>query len=220
MKKPLKRRKQNKPARIALLVATGNAHKLREIRKILGARYRCFGQDILAAAPRVKETGKTFRANAKLKALGFRAAWLRADDAPRVDWILADDSGLVVRALRGAPGVRSARYAGRGATDEKNRAKLLREMRKRRDRRARFECVLALLAARGGRVHFFRGVAEGDLALKEKGSGGFGYDPLFMPRGTSRTFAEMSALAKNRLSHRGAALRELARWSESTRIAR
>jgi len=185
-----------------LIVATRNAHKLREISEILGVPV----QDVTAVGnpPEVEETGLTFAANAELKALAISQLTDR--------WVLADDSGLEVDALGGAPGVRSARFAGEGASDADNRNAL-------RDRllasgvlepwTARFRCVLAL--ARNGRVEaLFEGACEGRIIPDECGERGFGYDSLFVPSGYEETFAELPSETKHSLSHRGLALRRLA----------
>jgi XTP/dITP diphosphohydrolase len=186
-----------------LLLATRNAHKTQEVREILGAGFTVEDLTDRPDLPDVEETGDTFEANARLKALAA---------SPHYDgWILADDSGLEVDALGGEPGVRSARFAGDNATMEDNR-----ELLKRRiaglgpdQRRARFRCVLAL--ARGGEVvRTFEGAVEGVIAPDEAGEGGFGYDPLFVPEGGTRTFAEMASAEKHALSHRGRALAGLA----------
>ncbi len=193
-----------------LVVATGNAHKTAEIAVVLGDLVQQV--EDLRAYPEVgeiAETGTTFLANARLKALGASAAL-----GDRV-WVLADDSGLEVDALGGAPGVYSARYSGEGATDASNRAKLLEELAavgaRGKGRSARFRCVLVL--ARGGdEVATFDGAVEGVIANGEKGEGGFGYDPLFIPEGECATFGELPAATKNAMSHRGRALAGLRAW--------
>jgi len=151
----------------------------------------------------IVEDGATFAENARLKAVAVsqRLSGL----------VLADDSGLEVDSLGGNPGVRSARFAGERATDAENRAKLLRELAKLPEgtsRAARFRCVLAL-AHSGEVVATFEGLVEGEIAATERGTGGFGYDPLFRPRGRKETFAEISPKEKDRMSHRGAALEHL-----------
>jgi XTP/dITP diphosphohydrolase len=160
----------------------------------------------LTAHPEItpaEETGATFSENAALKAVGAS----RFFDG----LVIADDSGLEVDALGGAPGVVSARYSGVGATDATNRAKLLAELGKTGDapRAARFHCVIAL-ARGGGVVATFDGAVEGRIMDMERGDGGFGYDPLFVPDGCGQTFAELSAAVKNSLSHRARALAKLA----------
>lgn len=185
-----------------LLLATRNAHKAREVREILGDGWIVEDLSVLPGLADVEETGETFEENARIKALAA---------SPFYDgWVLADDSGLEVDALGGAPGVRSARYAGDDADMEKNRALLMLKMRGEDNRAARFRCVLAL--ARGGVVvQVFFGVVEGLITEEERGGEGFGYDPMFVPEGCRRTFAEMSAVEKHSLSHRARALAALAK---------
>lgn len=196
---------------LRILVASGNRHKVREIAQILGPRFRVLGLDALASAPRVIENGRTFRANARIKALKVRdrALKLRAS----FDVVIADDSGLAVRALGGRPGIRSARYAGPRADDASNRRKLLEALVGRRDRRAAFECVIAAVRLQPRSIpRFFRGTVKGRIVDGQRGAGGFGYDPVFQPEGFARTFGELSAATKNRLSHRARALQKLKRW--------
>jgi len=185
-----------------LLVSTRNAHKLGEIRAILGSEYNVCGLDVLADFPEVEETGDTFEENAALKAVA----------ASRVfpGYVLADDSGLVVDALGGDPGVRSARYAGESAADADNNALLLKNLADvpTEHRTARFECIMVL--ALGGKVEaVFRGVVEGRILESPSGVGGFGYDPLFLPEGYSESFAALGGEIKNRISHRARALEAL-----------
>lgn len=188
-----------------VLVSTRNAHKLVEIRQILGPSFELLDLSSVPAIGEVEETGTTFEENAALKALAASAHF--------GGWVLADDSGLEVDALSGAPGVRSARFSGEGATDVTNRALLLEKLAgvPSNQRSARFRCVIAL--ARGGEVlAHFSGAVEGAIIQSEKGEGGFGYDPLFVPEGFGETFAELGAETKNRLSHRGRALAGLKSW--------
>jgi XTP/dITP diphosphohydrolase len=188
-----------------VLVSTRNAHKLVEIRGILGEAFAVLDLSEIPDFGEVEETGTTFEENASLKALAASAQF--------GGWVLADDSGLEVDALDGAPGVRSARFSGEGATDASNRARLLEKLEgvRGKARSARFRCVMAL--AREGKIHgHFSGSVEGIIINTEKGSGGFGYDPLFVPEGHCETFAELGAEVKNRLSHRGRALEVLKAW--------
>ncbi len=185
----------------SLLLATRNKHKTTEIRAILGAEWTVTDLSTHPDWPEVEETGATFAENAALKAVAASAR------APGV-WIVADDSGLEVDALGGAPGVHSARYSGIEATDADNRAKLLQELTRvgpAAPRTARFHCVIAL--ARDGRSEAsFDGTVEGSVVDRERGAGGFGYDPLFVPQGYQDTFGELPAAVKNSMSHRGRAL--------------
>lgn len=184
-----------------LLIATKNAHKAAEIRAILGAGWEVTDLNAHRSVVAPDETGETFAANATLKAIA----------ASRIfpGLVLADDSGLEVDALNGAPGVRSARYAGDRATDADNRAKLLRELdtegARGKARTARFHCVM-VLAKDGQVLGTFDGAVEGVIINQEKGDGGFGYDSLFVPAGHCETFAQLSAEVKNRESHRAQAL--------------
>lgn len=189
----------------SLLVATKNAHKTQEIAAILGPNWNVTD---LTAHPEIhspEETGETFEENAKIKALAAAAQFSGL--------VLADDSGLEVDALGGAPGVRSARYAGENASDADNRVRLLEELERLeargKARSARFRCVLAL--AEGDRIFgVFDGAVEGIIVNREKGAGGFGYDPLFVPEGYCETFGELPAEVKNQLSHRARALAQAA----------
>lgn len=189
-----------------LRCATGNAGKLAEFRlaaEALGAA----GIEILPLEgirelPPCKEDGATFEANAVKKALHYSSYC--------EEFLFADDSGLEVEALGGAPGVRSARFSPEG-TDEANNELLLERLRGMENRRARFVCVIAL--ARQGRLEAtFRGEAEGTVLEAPRGRDGFGYDPLFLYPPLGRTFAELDAETKMQVSHRGAALRRLFRY--------
>lgn len=183
-----------------LLIATGNAGKVREIKAILGEFYdELVSLKDIGLELNVVEDGDTFEANAVKKAR--EAARAAGCDA------LADDSGLCVAALDGAPGVYSARYAGEHATDEENNAKLLAALDGVEDRRAKFVSVVAL--ASGDAVTTARGEVEGVIAHAPSGSGGFGYDPLFFVPELGQTFAEIPAEVKNTLSHRARALAAL-----------
>lgn len=186
----------------ALLLATRNDHKLRELREALP------GIELDPLPPEVElppEDGETFAANALGKARAAHAATGRAT--------VADDSGIEAYGLGGRPGVRSARYAGDGASDEVNLAKLLEEVGRQDDRRVAYVCVIALVEDDGAES-LFEGRCEGTLATEPRGSGGFGYDPAFLPDDTGpddpRTMAELSPAEKHAISHRGRAARKLA----------
>lgn len=184
-----------------LLIATKNAHKTAEIRAILGGAWEVSDLTAHPEIPAPEETGTTFAENAAIKAIAGSLLF------PGI--VLADDSGLEVDALGGAPGVYSARYAGPDATDADNREKLLRELAtdgaRGKERSARFRCVLAL-AEKGTVLGTFDGAVEGIIINQEKGEGGFGYDPLFVPAGHCETFAQLPSEVKNQQSHRGRAL--------------
>lgn len=191
-----------------LLIATRNRHKTAEIGQMLGPRFALHDLTSYPALPEVDETGATFAENAALKAVET-SLHFGADD-PR-SFVLADDSGLEVDALGGAPGVRSARYAGEKAGDYENLALLLSNLHGKELRSARFRCVIAI-ASRGKLLASFDGLCEGRILDQPKGSGGFGYDPVFQPEGESQTFAELPPENKNRISHRAKALQLALRW--------
>jgi XTP/dITP diphosphohydrolase len=185
-----------------LIVATRNAHKTREIRRILGADFAVSDLSAYPEAPETVETGKTFEENAVLKAT------TASRQLPGL--IVADDSGLEVDALGGAPGIYSARYAGQNATDKQNIDKLLVELARieRAKRSARFCCVIAL-AREGKLLGTFEGVVEGMIVDSPRGRGGFGYDPVFMPTEFGKTFGQLSPTEKDQVSHRARALEKL-----------
>jgi XTP/dITP diphosphohydrolase len=192
-----------------IYLATGNAHKLEEFSAAVSGLggWRLRAANDVGGMPEVDETGDTFEENALLKARAL------VGRVPEGAYVLADDSGLVVDALGGAPGVYSARYAGPGADDAANRRRLLTALREAgsSNGNARFRCVLCLLQA-GAQPLFFSGSCEGSIIHEERGSHGFGYDPLFVPLGFSETFAELTMAEKQELSHRGAAIGQLSRY--------
>ena len=183
----------------SLVLATKNAHKVRELARMLG--------DVADVEPLPEhvalppETGSTFAENALIKARAAARATGRA--------AIADDSGIEAEALGWAPGVRTARYAGPGATDEQNLARFCSEVPA--GSRLRYVCVIAHVDEQG-REEVFRGTCEGTMAPARAGSGGFGYDPIFVPDGEARTMAQLSDLAKDAISHRGRAARGLRAW--------
>jgi XTP/dITP diphosphohydrolase len=190
---------------VRLVLGSRNSHKLRELGDLLAPH------EIVPLPPEVElppETGSTFAENALLKA---RAT---ADGAGAA--AIGEDSGIVVAALGGAPGVRSARYAGEDASDEQNLEKLLRETEDAEDRAAAYVCALALATAEGDK-RVFEGRCEGRLACFPRGSGGFGYDPIFIPSegpDGETTMAQLPPESKNAISHRGKAARLLLAWVE------
>jgi XTP/dITP diphosphohydrolase len=188
-----------------LIAATRNREKTREIQQILGPEFTVRDLHSYPEISEIRETGTSFEENAKLKAL------TASRELPNL--IIADDSGLEVDALGGAPGIYSARYAGLNATDEEKIDKLLQELSRvgARDdaRRARFRCVVAL-ARNGNLLRTFEGIARGKITNKPRGDRGFGYDPIFVPDHYDRTFGELPAEVKNSISHRAKALRALA----------
>ncbi len=236
-----------------LLIATRNRHKVAELRAILGARFRLLALNDFPEAPNLKEDAGTFAANATQKAVQL-AKWVAragssVSEAPNPlphalgqgserckaepMYVLADDSGLEVDALNGAPGVHSARYAALGSAqagnspDSENNAKLLRALKDvpPEKRTGRFRCVLALTPITGVepansspvcyadelelKTEIFEGTCEGRIGFAPRGTNGFGYDPLFVPDGHAQTFAELGDEVKNKLSHRAQALKAL-----------
>lgn len=182
-----------------IVFATNNSHKLSEVSAVLGEGYELVTLREVGITEDIPETGETLDENASIKA---RYVWERTG----LD-CFADDTGLEVEALNGAPGVRSARYATDGHDFAANNRKLLSELDGKDNRRARFRTVISLI--RGGEECHVEGVVNGTIAREESGCEGFGYDPLFIPEGYDRTFAEMSADEKNAISHRGRAVAEL-----------
>ena len=190
---------------ILLFVATRNAHKTREIQQILGSKFEVRDLSGDSEVPETVESGASFEENAVLKAV------TASRHLP--GFIIADDSGLEVDALGGAPGIHSARYAGHNATDKQNIEKLLGDLSrigpKDDECRARFCCVVAL--AHDGRIlGTFEGNLEGKIIERPRGSHGFGYDPIFVPKEFGQTLGELPAEVKNRISHRAQAIRALA----------
>ena len=179
--------------------ATHNQHKTEEVRAILGADYRILNLPELGC-PDIPETADTLKGNALQKAQYV------ADHYGRN--CFADDTGLEVLALDGRPGVYSARYAGEGCSYQDNVLKLLGEMQDVTDRRACFKTVIALIL--NGKTYFFEGRVDGIILSEQRGTDGFGYDPVFLPDGYDQTFAEMSPATKNSISHRGRAIQQLA----------
>ncbi len=198
----------------ALLIATRNAHKTGEFQQIFGERYQVSDLSAYPDLPEVEETGTTFDDNSRLKAVEI------SQQVPEV-LIMADDSGLEVDALNNAPGVYSARYSGPAATDASNRAFLLENLNKTeargKQRAGRFRCVLTL--AKGGKMlHQTSGAVEGIITNEEKGDGGFGYDPLFVPEGECQTFAQLPASTKHAMSHRGRAVAQMVRFMQEHQL--
>ena len=183
-----------------IVFATNNAHKLAEVQAVLGDAYELVTPRMCGVEEEIPENQPTLEGNASEK-----SHYLRARTG--LD-CFADDTGLEVEALDGAPGVHSARYASDGHDFAANNRLLLRNLEGVANRRARFRTVISLLV--GDEEHLFEGVVEGRIVERESGAEGFGYDPLFVPDGSDRTFAEMSPDEKNAVSHRGRAVRKLA----------
>ena len=191
------------PAVRHLLLATRNAHKTREFAEMLGGQFSVVDLTDRRDLPEVEETGSTFAENAALKAVTISRC------VP--DIVVADDSGLQVDVLGGAPGVYSARYAGEAASDADNVSKLLGELAVAGiagEPAAQFSCVLAV-AKDGNMLRTFEGIVRGVITRTRAGAAGFGYDPIFKPEGSKRTFAELNAAAKNAISHRARAVAQL-----------
>ncbi len=182
-----------------LVMATNNKHKLREIREMLEGLYRVLSLDEIGCHDDIPETADTLEGNALIK-----ARWVKEHYGYDC---FADDTGLEVDALGGAPGVYSARWAGPGCTPADNVAKMLREMQGKDDRRARFRTVIALI--KDGMETLVDGTVEGKILTETMGDGGFGYDPIFSPEDTGVSFAQMTDEQKNSISHRGRATRHL-----------
>lgn len=188
-----------------IVFATNNAYKLAEVQAVLGDAYELVTPRMCGVEEEIPENQPTLEGNASEK-----SHYLRARTG--LD-CFADDTGLEVEALGGAPGVRSARYASDGHDFEANNRLLLRNLEGAADRRARFRTVISLLV--GDEEHLFEGIVEGWIVERASGTEGFGYDPLFVPDGYDRTFAEMTADEKNAVSHRGRAVRKLAEFLRS-----
>lgn len=182
--------------------ATNNSKKIEEVKAAFGSDYTIVSLAEIGCNEELPETGDTLDHNAFQKA---RYVYEKYGVG-----CFADDTGLEVEALNGAPGVYSGRYAGEPRSDERNIEKLLKEMKGESNRKARFRTVIALID--GGKEYAFEGVAEGEILSEKSGSGGFGYDPVFRPMGYEKTFAELSMEEKNRISHRGKAVQALVKF--------
>ena len=189
-----------------IIFATNNAHKLSEVQAVLGPDFELVTPRSVGITEEIPEQQDTIAGNASQKARYVH-------DRTGCD-CFADDTGLEVEALDGAPGVRSARYATDGHDFAANNRLLLKNLEGKENRRARFRTVIALIL--GGEEHLFEGVVEGRIDTREAGCGGFGYDPLFIPDGFACSFAEMTAEEKNAVSHRGRAVRKLADFLHET----
>lgn len=182
-----------------LVFATNNAHKLEEVRAILGNDFQIASLKEIGCHDDIPETADTLEGNAMQKAQYIK-------DKFGMD-CFADDTGLEVEALNNAPGVFSARYAGPGHDSEANMKKLLHEMEGKENRKARFRTVIALLL--DGKKYTFEGIVKGNIIEEKRGDSGFGYDPIFVPEGYDLTFAELGNDIKNKISHRAEAVKKL-----------
>lgn len=185
-----------------LVFATNNAHKLEEIREMLGKKYEIISLKELGCHDNIPETQDTLEGNALQKARYIHKKY-------GVN-CFADDTGLEIKALNNAPGVYSARYAGDAHDSETNMEKVLRQMKGISQREARFRTVITLIL--NNRIHSFEGIIEGEILSSKQGESGFGYDPIFRPKGHSLSFAEMSLADKNKISHRGQAIQKLVKF--------
>ena len=186
-----------------LVFATNNAHKLEEIRAILGDKMHILSLNDINCHEDIPETADTLEGNAALKAEYIFTHYGKD--------CFADDTGLEVEALDGAPGIYSARYAGGDGHDsEANMTKLLENMEGKDNRKARFRTAICLIE--GGEKHFFDGIVNGEIIRARRGASGFGYDPIFMPEGYTETFAEMGNDEKNKISHRARAVAKLCEY--------
>lgn len=183
-----------------LVFATNNAHKLEEIRAILGDKVEILSLNDIHCHADIPETADTLEGNAALKAAYIYEHY-------GLD-CFADDTGLEVEALNGTPGIYSARYAGgEGHDSEANMKKLLREMEGKENRRAQFRTAICLIER--GKETLFEGIVKGEIIREKRGGSGFGYDPVFVPEGYTETFAEMGSEEKNKISHRARAVQQL-----------
>ena len=190
-----------------LVFASNNKHKLEEVRQILPTHVEVISLREIGFVQDIDETGTTLEENSALKA---REVWNWLTDnslLDSVDGVFADDTGLEISALGGAPGVRTARWAGDEACDVNNRQKALHELAGVKDRAARFRTVVSLIIK--GEMQQVEGIVNGEIAIEEEGDGGFGYDPVFIPEGYNNTFASLSSEEKNAISHRGRAMEAL-----------
>lgn len=188
-----------------IVFATNNAHKLDEVRQVVGDKFTLVSLRECGIVEDIPENEPTLEGNALAKA---RYIYERTGAD-----CFADDTGLEVDALGGEPGVRSARYATDGHDDEANKRLLLERLQGVENRAAQFRTAVALIM--GGKEYLFEGIVRGQIATEQHGEGGFGYDPLFVPEGYDRTFAQMSAEEKNAISHRGRAVRKLAEFLQN-----
>ncbi len=190
-----------------LVFASNNKHKLEEVRQILPTTVQILSLKEVGFLQEIEEIGLTLEENSAIKAKTVWE-WLNKENLlDSVDGVFADDTGLEIKMLGGAPGVHTARWAGNEACDMNNRRKALRELDNVEDRSAQFRTVVSLIL--DGGLRQVEGIVLGRIAIKEEGNGGFGYDPVFIPEGYDRTFASLSSEEKNAISHRGRAMEAL-----------
>lgn len=187
-----------------LVFASNNKHKLDEVCQILPSDVEVISLREIGFEHEIDETGATLEENSALKAQEVWNWLVNRGLTGEVDGVFADDTGLEIAALGGAPGVRTARWAGDEACDVNNRQKVLHELEGEEDRRARFRTVVTLI--RHGELQQVEGIVNGRIAMAEEGDAGFGYDPVFVPEGYEKTFASLRSEVKNAISHRGRAM--------------
>ena len=193
-----------------MVVATNNAHKLKEIAAILGQEIELLSLKDIQCYADIPETADTLEGNARQKAMYIYENY-------GMD-CFADDTGLEVESLGGAPGVFSARYAGDGHDSEANMQKLLKELAGKENRKAQFRTVICLI--RNGKEHLFEGIVKGEIIQEKRGGAGFGYDPIFVPEGYDLTFAELGDDVKNTISHRARAVEKLCQFLKGNSLIR
>ncbi len=188
-----------------IVFASHNQNKVNELRKLISG-YNILSLSDIDWNEEIEETGSTLHENSLLKAM---TVFRKTGEA-----CFADDTGLEVQALNAAPGVYSARYAGEPANSENNMAKLLEALEGKENRKARFKTVITLVNS-AQEIHYFEGLVEGEISLEKIGEQGFGYDPIFIPKGYSKSFAQMAPETKNEISHRGRAVAKLVSFLKS-----
>ena len=196
-----------------LVFASNNQHKLEEVRQILPTSVEVISLREIGFVQEIDETGTTLEENSALKAQEVWKWMIDNSLLESIDAVFADDTGLEILALGGAPGVRTARWAGDDACNINNRQKALYELEGVADRTARFRTVVSLI--RNEEILQVEGVVNGLIAIEEEGNGGFGYDPIFIPEGYDKTFASLSSKEKNAISHRGRAMEKLRKIIEN-----
>ncbi len=190
-----------------LVFATNNAHKLQEVREILPENVEVISLHEIGFDKEIDETGLTLEENSRIKAEDVYQFVMHNAQCAMIDGVFADDTGLEIQVLGGKPGVYTARWAGEPSNPENNRKKALSELAGENNRQAQFRTVVTLI--RNGRTEQVEGVVRGEIATAERGDGGFGYDPLFIPEGYDQTFAELPSKVKNGISHRARAMQAL-----------
>lgn len=190
-----------------LVFATNNAHKLQEVREILPENVEVISLHEIGFDKEIDETGLTLEENSRIKAEDVYQFVMHNAQCAMIDGVFADDTGLEIQVLGGKPGVYTARWAGEPSNPENNRKKALSELAGENNREAQFRTVVTLI--RNGKTEQVEGVVRGEIATAERGDGGFGYDPLFIPEGYDKTFAELPSKVKNGISHRARAMQAL-----------